>query len=226
MLKKDLKYYRTSQITAGCSAKSMRDNIKGFYKDQFGVEPQVQRMCELNNLTLTNNCTHEDVTTHIYTITVPVSIKRPSVLTVIPVANTTMSDQDWIYSESISLSTPPMRGKFFLECYDTQGNPYFTEDLGFSADPNAIREHLIATCPWLRDAIIVFAQEKYSYNVDGIDFLIYFRGVKGALNQFKIHSSFTEPLIGTNITYEMESLDQYGSKVYYDVLPFEQLYTY
>ena len=137
-----------------------------------------------------------------------------------------MSDQDWIYSESISLSTPTLKGKFFLECYDTEGNAYFTEDLPFSARPHDISVALIHTCPWLRDAIDVYYWKSGVHHVDGIDFFIYFRGIKGPLEQFKIHSSLTEPLVGTNITYEMESLEKYGSKVYYDVIPFEQLYTF
>ena len=52
-------------------------------------------------MTLTNDCTHVNVTEHIYTITVPKSISRASSLQVTTYFNTTLSEIDWVYSDTI-----------------------------------------------------------------------------------------------------------------------------
>jgi len=110
MLKKDLEYWKSPEIVSGCSAWDLRGKIKGFYSNQFGTDPDVSLECELNDGNMTLDCSNENVTTHIYDIQVPRSISVPSVLTVVPVQNTTSSNIDWIYSDSIQLSTPPLEG--------------------------------------------------------------------------------------------------------------------
>ena len=165
------------------------------------------------------------MTEHIYTITVPKSINRESCLNVMAVQNTTRSTFDWEYSGAVQLSTPPMTGQYFIECYDTSGNPYYTEDLSVGSDIGTISSALIAACPWLRDSFSIWHGSKYSHNVDGLDWKLFFSRVKGPLNQYKVYPSFTNPLVGTNITYEFKTTATYGPNVYYDVLPFEQIYT-
>ena len=147
-------------------------------------------------------------------------------LTVQPVASTSNSTFTWVYSESISLSSPPLKGKFFLECYDQAGNPYYTKDLDYNIHTGNVKTELIKACPWLRDSVDVRQGYLYPYDADGIDLLIYLRGIKYSLNQFKIHPSHEEPIIGVNVSYESEMIDTYGENVYYDVIPFEQIYTY
>jgi len=88
MLQNDLKYFKTDEIVAGASATHVRDKISPFYNNEFGVAPLVELRCELRDLTPVD-CTHENKTTHVYTVTVPKSIPRPSVLTVVAVKNTT-----------------------------------------------------------------------------------------------------------------------------------------
>jgi len=120
---------------------------------------------------------------------VPRSIDVPSVLTVVPVQNTTSSNIDWIYSDSIQLSTPPLVGYFFLECYDVDGNVFYTDEMYRSANTGTIYNALVATCPWLRDSLDVWNGRHYRFTEDGIDFTLYFRGIKGPMAQFKIHTS-------------------------------------
>lgn len=228
MLKEKIEdgYWQSDEIAAGCAPGELKKKIKGYYKDHFGTEPTVTLECGLNDGTLTPDCTHVNVTEHVYTIEVPKSIPRPSQLTVTPYLNTTRSGFEWVYSSDIQLSNPPLSGSFFVECSDTLGNPYFTGELPFSATTHQLYDALVGACPWLRDNVSVWNGFDYHYNVDGLDFLLRFHGVKGPLSQVKLHPSATKPLTGVNLVIESVEYDAYGPNVYYDVLPFEQLYTY
>ena len=39
MLKEDLKYFKSDLIDAGCSAGTLKNKVKDYYKNQFGVDP-------------------------------------------------------------------------------------------------------------------------------------------------------------------------------------------
>lgn len=226
MVKEDLEYFKSEEIVAGGSAKQLRDGIKKFYKDQFGVDPVVTLECEVDDGTIDSTCSHVNVTDHVYQISIPKSINRPSVLQVMIWPNTTMSDIEFIYPEQIQLSTPTLEGSFFLTCGDLEGNVYRTDDIYRSASSSTVYGKLIDTCPWLRDAIQVWNGRDYSYTVDGIDFIIYYPRFKGVLPPITINDSLDDPLVGTNVTIFNDVVDTYGPNVYYDVLPFEQLFTY
>jgi hypothetical protein len=120
----------------------------------------------------------------------------------------------------------PLEGNYFLECSDTEGNPFFTGELGWNANAGQVHGKLVEACPWLRDAMSVWDGFDYTHREDGLDFVIRFDNVKGSLNQFKVHPSDTKPLKGNNMQIESITYDTYGPNVYYDVIPFEQLYTY
>ena len=101
MLKRNLEYFKSDLISAGCNAKDLKNKIKGYYKDQFGAEPNISLECELNDGNMTADCSHVNVTEHVYTIKVPKSIADPSTLQVTPYFNTTLSNIDWIASDTI-----------------------------------------------------------------------------------------------------------------------------
>ena len=226
MLKSNLEYFRTDEIRADTSAGDFRNKIKGYYKQEFGTDPLVDLECVLNNGTVASSCSDVNVTERIYTITVPKSIDTPSQIQVTPVANTTDADFEFIYPGAIQLSTPTLKGSFYLVCYDVSGNPWRTDDMGRGASTTDVYNKLVQACPWLRDSVTVWNGREYYHSVDGIDFIFYFSRVEGDLAQFEIHSSDVSPLNGTNVRIEQKVIDTYGPNVYYDVLPFEQLYTY
>ena len=101
MLKENLEYWKSDEIVSGCTASQMRDKVKGFYKDQFRVSPNVYLECELADGTPALSCDELDVATHVYTIEMTKSINRPSVLTALTVANTTLSDLAFILPENV-----------------------------------------------------------------------------------------------------------------------------
>ena len=135
--------------------------------------------------------------------------------------NTTVSDIEFVYPQSIQLSTPTLEGSFYLECGDLDGNLYRTSDIYRNAGAANVENELISTCPWLRDSITVWDGFDYWYSVDGVDFIISFDKFKGVLPQIKLHDSLVDPLVGTNVTIVNDVIDTYGPNVYYDVLPFE-----
>lgn len=108
-----------------------------------------------------------------------------------------------------------------VECYDTEANPYWTDELNYNVNNGQLYDALVGACPWLRDNVSVWNGFDYYYNVDGLDFILRFHGIKGPMSQFRIISSTTSPLVGVNMQIENVIYDQYGPNVYYDVLPFE-----
>lgn len=226
MLNSDLEYTKSAEIVAGGSAKSVRNAISGFYKDEFGVDPIVDLSCEVSDGTIDDTCAHVNVTDHIYEITIPKSINRPSCPQVMVWKNTTVSEIEFIYSNQIQLSTPPLLGAFYLECGDLDGNVYRTNDMDRSADTTAVYNELLVVCPWLRDSVTVWNGRDYYYSADGIDFIFYYGRFKGTLPQINLRESLDTPLVGTNVTILNDLINSYGPDVYYDVIPFEQLYTY
>ena len=225
LLKEDLEYWRSDNIVAGCSANSMKDKIKGFYKDQFKVDPNVSLSCELFDGTPAASCDEVDVTDHVYTIEMTKSIDRPSVLTALAVNNSTLSNVSFVLPENIQLSTPTLKGSFFLECWDTEGNPYYTVDLHRGSNTGEVYNALVDSCPWLRDAVSVWNGRDYAHSVDGVDFIFYYHRLKGEMNPVTVYDSLTDPLVGIGLRIEHDLVDTYGPNVYYDVLPFEQVYT-
>ena len=65
----------------------------------------------------------------------------------------------------------------------------------------------------------------YNYQTDGIDWILTFSKVRGDLKPFKIHSGLDNPLKGINVRTESEIVKVYGPNVFFEVIPFEQLYT-
>ena len=118
-----------------------------------------------------------------------------------------------------------MSGSFFFECYDIDGNVRFSEDLKVGSGHYEVQKALIDACPWLRDSFTVYKGDLYDNKVDGLNYNFYFERIKGNLEQFKIHSSFTDALKGNNISYEFKTTQTYGPNVFYDVIPFEQIFT-
>ena len=83
MLMKNLKYWKSDLIQAGCPPNVLKDKISWFYKNQYGIrdhriDMEVTLECELNDESLTSDCSHVNVTTHIYTIKLLASIDGPS----------------------------------------------------------------------------------------------------------------------------------------------------
>ena len=68
----------SSAVDAGCSADDLKNTIKGYYNKQFRVTPEVTLECELDDKTITPDCTSDNVAEHIYTIKVPKSISKAS----------------------------------------------------------------------------------------------------------------------------------------------------
>lgn len=116
-----------------------------------------------------------------------------------PILITSSSDIEWIYSDDatsaeVQLSNKPLEGNYFIECSDTKGNPFFTEEFRVTADANEVKKQLIKACPWLRDNITVYDARVHEHSVDGVEWILRFSGIKGQLNQFKIHSGQEVPL--------------------------------
>lgn len=65
----------------------------------------------------------------------------------------------------------------------------------------------------------------YYFREDGVDFIFKFERVPQNLPQFKIHTSYTEPLVGVDLVFENLETQTFGPNIFYEVIPFEMLYT-
>jgi hypothetical protein len=121
-------YSPSSPIVAGCSASDMQTAIAGYYTAKFSVSPLVTA----TYLDSTGAETTEDgvdVFTIDYLVEVPTILTEASVTSIIMVATTTSATVEFVYPADLQLSSPPLSGKFYVECIDVDGGAYATEDM-------------------------------------------------------------------------------------------------
>ena len=122
------KFVASSEITAGTDADTFKNAIKRYYNTKFGLEPLVTLSYRTSDGSETVEGA-DDATVFVYTIEVPTAISEASVDTILLVPLTTASTVTFVYSNDIQLSSPPLSGKFWVKCYDTDGSWYSTADL-------------------------------------------------------------------------------------------------
>jgi len=81
-----------------------------------------------------------------------------------------------VYPTEKQLSTPPLAGKFFMECFSPDGNSYPTQDMDIkSAGASSVQNRLETDCGFLKNKIVVTQiKDRYTSNGMGIEFEINF----------------------------------------------------
>ena len=151
----------------------------------------------------------------------------PSVENVIVVPVTTTAEITVATPEEVQLSSPPLSGSFWILCHNTDGNSYRTADFDVSrTDARHLRQLIEHDCSFLKGKIVVTKIDStYKDDSIGIEYEIFFEGMNGPVDQFRIVSSDDDPLEGTDIVYEQHEERAFGDSLKWDVIPSEYFFT-
>jgi len=224
---KNLEWIRSAVIYSGEGANDFKNHIAPFYKKVYGATPVVERTTLALNGTETTVA--EEIQEYVYRITLPRCITAPSTSQMLVVKNTTLSNIAVFVPEQIQLSSPPLSGAYVITCSNPDGTFTVTRDIAHHASSSTVSVILQEDCPFLRDAISVYNTpgnwEAGLFRDNGIDMHIHFWGVNQSIGQFTISPTLGNPLVGTSLVISQEIIVDYGPNYYYDVLPFDWLYT-
>ena len=113
-------WVKTGQITAGGDADQFAEGIKGFYKTLYGVDPLVTlKYVDQDDLEVEADAFNMRAV--VYTVQTPTALNGPSVETIMVLPLSTFSTIEFVYPTEIQLSSPPLTGKFWIECHNTEG---------------------------------------------------------------------------------------------------------
>ena len=175
-------FFKSGEITAGGNADQLRSAIKGFYSKLYGVNPVVTlTVFDADGAETTEDAL--DIAAHHYLIEVPLAISIPSVETIMVVPMSTQADILITYPSDKQLSSPPLSGKFYIDCYNTDGNKYSTRDIDVSSvSANRFKSVLESDCSFLAGKIsVTMLTSTYSKKVMGVEFQINFQGIAAGL---------------------------------------------
>ena len=68
--------------------------------------------------------------------------------------------------------------------------------------------------------------DPYYYPQNGVCFKLRFKGYNAKPGLFKIKSADSNPITGTNVTFDSKVVLPYGTNLFYSPIPFEMLKTY
>jgi len=84
---------------------------------------------------------------------------------------TTTATVDFVYPEDIQLSSPPLSGKFYVECADVDGGIYATQDMALDISAVDFKAVLNSDCSFIRDLFNVKKlTDTYSGVAWGVEF--------------------------------------------------------
>lgn len=146
-------FFKTENIKSNASADTLRSKIQKFYTSQYGVSPVITKTLYDSSLIETTE-DGEDIYQSVYTIQVPTAIGFASVDTIMLLPLSTKSKFTIVYPKDKQLSTPPLAGKFFMECHSPDGKSFPTKDMLIkSASANSVKARLEADCGFLKGKI-------------------------------------------------------------------------
>jgi hypothetical protein len=219
------KFIKSGAITAGCSAAEMRAAIKGYYEKIYKQAPSVTLSYQ--------DAAGKDVpygdaalNAYVYKVELQTAISEPSVTQITTVAITSKSKVEIKYPSDLQLSDPPISGKYYLKCSNTDGATYATNDIDIKSDARAVQRLLESNCSFLKGKITVRQRyDTFPTNKMGVEFEIDFHGVKGSLKVYEAKTSPAEPLEGKNIVFAQKQTRDFGKSLVYKLIPPEYFYT-
>lgn len=112
------KFFPSEAIKAGCSANDLKGKIRGFYRQDWGTDPSVTLKCYEANAGPETDCAGSTVHEYRYTIETPKSISVPSTTSINAVNVDSQATIRTKIPQDVQLSSAPLTGFYFLECYD------------------------------------------------------------------------------------------------------------
>lgn len=222
-------WIKSGMMTAGGDADSLKEGIKVFHTGLYGVEPIVT----MKFVDQHDEEVEQDAPTMlkaVYTIETPTALDGPTVDTIMTIPLSSFSQFDFVYPPEIQLSSPPLSGKFWVECHNTDGNTYATSDIDIRTVTADILKSVLETdCSFLKDKISVqMLTDRHSDRKMGVEFQVFFHGVVGSLEQYKlvaVPDYMDDPLIGVDIYTEESVVRPFGESLLFQIIPGEYLFT-
>ena len=96
---------------------------------------------------------------------------------------TTTASIEFQYPPDVQLSSPPLSGKFWVECHNTDGATYATRDMGPGTDASSFKAILEADCAFLAGKISVSTRTaNYARTSMGVEYEIKFKKMNASVN--------------------------------------------
>lgn len=123
------------------------------------------------------------------------------------------------------LSTPPIDGKFRIQCEDQHGTLHTTSDMPFNANPKTINNAIGQSMPHLIFRAYAWDMDEYAYPHNGVSFSIVFDGIDYMqLPLCSLLDGENTPITGNNPLFDVSNYRDFGVNRYWDVIPFEFLF--
>jgi hypothetical protein len=230
------KYSPTIKISANATAWTMRNATKGYFKGVKNTDIDVVRYDmdeDGNNCT----CSNKTVKTAIYEITATRLFTDVTCKTSIL---TKFGSQSTITAflpgeEGTTKSSPPMSGKFQIQCKNEAGQMSLSSEIPYNYSPYWIAYKMMESCHGLFNKVegLRCASEP-RYDENEICFQLRFKGVNNSPQPFAIVSAENSPLGGLNNAFSSKIIKNYGgsetdatgTNLFYSPIPFEFLKTY
>jgi len=150
-----------------------------------------------------------------------------SSITVVPVDSSATIAVD--LAKDVQLSSPPLGGKYKIECTDSEGYVSETVELNSHSGAWTFGYYVQNQCDGLFDKIRVHDISSATFgkgNKNGRAFIIDYQGLNADPGQMRLISGTDTPLSGDNLVYTANTTSAYSTNIYYDAIPFEMLRTY
>lgn len=168
-----------------------------------------------------------EIQAHHYIVEVPLAISVPSVESILVASITSGASVEITYPVDKQLSSPPLSGTFYINCYDTDGSMYSTRDIDFqSVTDKIVKNVLQEDCSFLSGKISVEQlTSTWSKKAMGFEFQVNFFGVAASLNQYELKSGIDVPLAGVDIVFDQSIVRPFGESLIWHVIPGDYFYT-
>jgi len=220
--------FTTDSISADASAGTFEDLVEDFWDDYYSSNIDVTRTMLDSNGDETEDS--DEMVAYLYEIEVEElqesdTVTYATVQTISTAATVTIS-----LASEVQQSDPPLSGSFTVKCFNEDGDEAYTEVLAAGSSRSDITTALEEqeTCR-LYDKIDIWGCGSYSARTDGYELCIRFVGINADMGQFEFVSDSDDPITtsaGGTITFEAETLHDFGTNLMFEPIPHEMLRTY
>lgn len=151
----------------------MKSQIVGFFNTNYGSGISVELEYYDNDGKVVE--TSDDAVLHRYTVSLLKRIESFSFSTATFISGGTSASIVVTPPSEVQLSGAPIQGSYIITCTDESGINHSTDDISYNTGAATIQQRIIKSIPFLADKIEVISVDAYSYDVNGIKFMVDYR---------------------------------------------------
>jgi len=126
----------------------------------------------------------------------------------------------------VQLSSTPLSGKYKFKCTSKTGAISYSDEMDYNIHAMWAEERVFSGCSQVFNKLTFTEGHKYGYKENGVSFYVDFGGLNYDVKELEVVPSDTQPITGTNLTFNVTSLRKYSTNLFYGPIPFEMLKTY